>query len=690
MRRTIVSRRAALLAAASTCGGVFLWMHASGAIPAWGSDSTTFPRIEASFALKPTTGNPFDFTENDVQVVFRQPDRRTIQVPAFYDGEDTWRVRLSPRKSGRYVLVKILRNGVEVPVDGVINRAFEATGPSRPGFVRIDPKDPVRFAFDSGDRYYPVGHDVAWSSGPGEDVVDIFPRMQAVGENWARVWMNHWDGKNLDWLREKNDRVPLGTLSLDVARRWDAIVDSAEKNGIYFQMTLQHHGQYSSTVNPNWDENPWSTKNGGFLATPEDFFTSDKAKALTRAKYRYIIARWGYSPSILAWELFNEVEFTDAIRNGKLETVTAWHKEMAEFLRQQDPNKHLITTSSSPEINGLFDAVDYYQAHVYAPDPVTAVAAVPHKYADGKKPAFYGEFGSSGRYEAGNGAFLHTALWTSVMNNPSGAAQYWYWDGVDREKLYGHYRGITSFLAMSGMTSLPGLLPAALTVDSPRVGEVAFAPGKGWATAIRTDFTIPPTGVVEGVADLPSYLQGDANRKMLPEITFQVDYAEDGKFTVSVGEVSKTGGHLAVQVDGAVVAEHAYAGGATISDADSTLAASIPAGKHTVKLINSGADWVTIRRIVLSPYGVTWRCMARASKDHVVAWLSRTSSDAAKANVLVPGLKSGTYQVTWWDTMAGKALREERQGVRGDGTLSLALPTDQTDVAVFIRPAGKG
>src|SRR6266481_9445051 len=120
---------------------------------------------------------------------------------------------------------------------------------------------------------------------------------------------------------------------------------------------------HPSRVDSNWAINPWNAKNGGFLATPEEFFTNPRARALTRAKYRYILARWGYSTHVLAWELFNEVEWTDAIRNQHADTVAAWHREMAAFLRQQDPNRHLITTSSDTKIPGLYEAMDYVQPH---------------------------------------------------------------------------------------------------------------------------------------------------------------------------------------------------------------------------------------------------------------------------------------------------------------------------------------
>ena len=100
-------------------------------------------------------------------------------------------------------------------------------------------------------------------------------------------------------------------------------------------MTLQHHGQYSTTVDPNWPQNPFNTANGGFLSDPKQFFTDTTAKALTKRKYRYIVARWGYSPAVMAWELFNEVQFTDAAQNGQWANVAAWHWQisMAETLR---------------------------------------------------------------------------------------------------------------------------------------------------------------------------------------------------------------------------------------------------------------------------------------------------------------------------------------------------------------------
>ena len=112
--------------------------------------------------------------------------------------------------------------------------------------------------------------------------------MGAAHENWSRVWMDHWDGKNLDWP-PYGATLPPGQLNLTVAQKWDAIVAAAEEAGIHFQMTLQHHGQYSTMVDANWAENPYDLTNNigstnGFMTDPVEFFTNATAIAIDRTQ----------------------------------------------------------------------------------------------------------------------------------------------------------------------------------------------------------------------------------------------------------------------------------------------------------------------------------------------------------------------------------------------------------------------
>ena len=64
-----------------------------------------------------------------------------------------------------------------------------------------------------------------------------------------------------------------GKLSMQTALRLDRYVEIAEQNDIAIQLTLQHHGQFSTTVNPDWNDNPYNIAAGGFLSNPAEFFT---------------------------------------------------------------------------------------------------------------------------------------------------------------------------------------------------------------------------------------------------------------------------------------------------------------------------------------------------------------------------------------------------------------------------------
>ena len=138
--------------------------------------------------------------------------------------------------------------------------------------------------------------------------------MHAAGLNWTRIWSNSWDGKNPYVPQSTATKIPLGTMYEPALDRWDMILNECEKDDIKFQFVLFHHGEFSTTTDPNWREHPWNKANGGFLADPTDFFINPQAKELSKEWFRYAVARWGHSPAIMAWELFNEVQWVDAAK----------------------------------------------------------------------------------------------------------------------------------------------------------------------------------------------------------------------------------------------------------------------------------------------------------------------------------------------------------------------------------------
>ena len=660
----------------------------------------TFPVIEASFALR-VDGNPFDFEQNDVEAELTTPGGGTLTLPAFFDGGDTWRVRHAPTRAGRYGVRRVTLNGKPADARDLRTPGFDvAAGDRGHGFVRLTDSN-MHFVFDDGTPYYPVGYNLAWHHA-GEPkmppLVESLKRMGAARVNWTRIWMNHWDAKNLDWVDQPAGRPgefpqpKLGELSLGVARKWDDLLRAAGDNGVYVQVVLQHHGQYSADVNPNWQINPWNKANGGWLDRAADFFTDAKARDLTKQKYRYILARYGAMPGVMAWELFNEVQFTDGFKSD-LPAVAAWHAEMAGFLRDHDAYRHLITTSSEIDAEGLWPAMDYYQAHVYPPDILTAVAALDARKLD--RAYFYGEIGASasGDDPADVNRTVHQTLWGGVMSGSGGAAQYWYWYLAEPGGALPQYTAVQRFLDLAGLRGRYDLGPIEVAADTGRRADLVFGPGIGWGDSPSRDFVVKPSGVVEGLGGMSAYLQGDNNRALFPQATFAVDFPADGTFAVRFDELSPLGAKLAVTVDGrpaAVVVLDPPAGAAGPSDLRVGVELPLAAGWHAITLRNNGKDWVHIAEVSLSDYAPELAVLAKGDDALAVLWAYRRNPADADAPPLtatltVPGRRPGRYEVTWVDTATGEAASTAAATAGDDGVLTLRTPPIRQDFAAILR-----
>jgi hypothetical protein len=671
----------------------------------------TYPKIETSFKLKDLKGDPFDFEQIAVFVTLSKPDGGKVDVPAFYDGDSTWRMRFTPTTKGRYAVDKVKINKEIAREEKLEPKEWNVNGDPTNGFVRMDRGDKSRFIFDNGTRFYPIGHNQGWRSNGLPDIPEMFEKMSKAGENWSRVWMCNWDGKNLDWSSGEKKIAP-GQIDLEAAKRWDSIVESAEKQQIFFQLVLHHHGQvssktgykYSNNNNAQWETNPWNAKNGGFLNSPEDFFTDPKARRLTKRKLYYILARWGYSPNVLAWELFNEVEGTDA-GHGKLwPDIAMWHREMTLFLRQFDGYHHLITTSAAngvPLESPVWETVDYLQTHLYPPDVLSAAASVP---AEGKakieKPHFIGEYGALDLKDP-EGHALHQGLWASLMRNPSGSAMYWDWDNVEKQNLYSHFRSARDFADAAGLSNQGGLISANLPVETSQKASLRFAPGGGWSSAKQNEFVVGTSGAPPGIDRFPSFLQGQAHRDMMPKpLTLQVNYTTPGRLQITVASVAKSGGTLVLKC-GAKETRKEYPVGKedyAPKGAESTLSLDIPAGAQTITLENPGKDWLVLRSIELTDYAPALAVLARMGKEYAVAWVyHRANLDAPKDATLAPatgkinlqGLKKGKYKALWWNTQEGKSLDTTDFTVENEKQATLlATPPVNRDIALYVTKEG--
>lgn len=411
-----------------------------------------FAKFEVIFSTPASYSNAFDPGDISVDAEFTSPSGIKKVCPAFLysfspaaGAPDEWRVRFSPDEKGPWQW-RIMAATPDTTLESKV-MSFDCIPSERSGPLRVAKADRRFFEHANGAFYYPIGHNVCWNR--IEEYREQFELMARHGENWSRVWVAPWNCE-IEWSPRVGAYRGLGLYNLDHALKLDGIMEAAEQNSLYIQLVLHEHCRLSAKTNPEWQNNPYSAQLGGPCAEPKDFFVNEEARRLARNRLRYIVARWGYSAHLMAWELFNEVDLTDEF---SFERDTPWHKEMAEFLKKTDPHGHMVTTSyvSSPNADTLkLPVFDYTQSHVYAVDLDRMFARLYEPYAALGKPHFIGEFG---RHTADGvdaqdlgGSVIHAGLWAQFMIPSGGNAMSWWWyDHIHPHNLYPIYSALNRF-----------------------------------------------------------------------------------------------------------------------------------------------------------------------------------------------------------------------------------------------------
>ncbi|MFC1800034.1 FlgD immunoglobulin-like domain containing protein, partial [Candidatus Eisenbacteria bacterium] len=334
-------------------------------------------------------------------------------------------------------------------------------------------------------------------------------------------WMtDFYTGQSLEWneLHWTGYFHGIGVYSLECAWKLDYIMELAREKGIYLQLVTQHHGQLNSTfTEAQWDENPYNTANGGMLSSPEQFFTNADAKDLYKRKARYTVARWGYATSILCWELWNEVLYTDNA-GANVSAITDWHEEMAQYIQSIDPWEHMLTTSVSVNPTDAMSAavwslpeIDCTQPHLYVSEITNNIRNKIVSTWTYDKPVIVGEFGIApigNRFSDLDGTHIHNGIWSAAMTM-TGAMTWWWDDYIHPNDLYYHYAGLSSFFQGEDLRD-PTLDVLSLSVD----GANGYGIGAGncayvWVQDPDHVFGGTPGGTLSGVTvDIPGMANG--------------------------------------------------------------------------------------------------------------------------------------------------------------------------------------
>ncbi len=207
-----------------------------------------FAKIELAFEGPRTYANPHDPAEVSAWAEIAVPSGANVMVPAFFfqpfdvkllesggrrldwlypSGHGRWTVRFAPSEVGQHSASVVLRDR-----DGVHRSSpvrFECLPSARKGFLRVSTHDQRYFERTSGEDFFAIGQNVAFL-GPSQymygsaKVDQVFGAIAAQGGNFVRVWVccEDWamaiEARKSAWARSWSWKPPLVPMPGDGAR----------------------------------------------------------------------------------------------------------------------------------------------------------------------------------------------------------------------------------------------------------------------------------------------------------------------------------------------------------------------------------------------------------------------------------------------------------------------------------------
>ena len=441
-------------------------------IPLFGSEMKQYMKSEWNIKLKESWENPYDQNQVALDMIFISPDGKRGVLPCYYvegksGNESLWKARFASKQTGMYKIHFELRRNKKV-VSTTSQQQIISVPTSSKGFLGLN--DKWTFRFDNGELFRAIGENIGWESRNVDDSKYfkslhedkrfnydyMIPKLSESGGNFFRTWMIYWN-LPIDWKKVKNNNRYTATTSFyneSAMQRLDHLVDLCDSLGVYMMLALESHVGY---MGDGWKMNSYNVINGGFAKTPAEFFTNANARLQYKNKLRLMIARYGYSPSIAVWEFFNEVDHVAFDKSFGKEIPSAvisdWHKEMAMYIKENDPYQHLVSTSvSHRDIDGMndIDAIDFNQRHIYG-NAFTIPGVIRDYESKYKKPYVIGECGyhwdwslNFNDYVAEFTQDFRKTLWLGLFSPTPILPMSWWWEFFENNGMMEYFSKVNT------------------------------------------------------------------------------------------------------------------------------------------------------------------------------------------------------------------------------------------------------
>lgn len=389
------------------------------------SEIGAYEKFELSLELQAAYENPYDPEELNLSAVFLSPGGKQWKINGFFDGAG-WLVRFAPNEIGswKYRLSVKDKTGTTISAEA----GFNTVESSNHGWIQLSSSNKRYLEYSDGSTFYGIGAAYPW--GITEDGLND---LADHGANLITYWNGNYDNAGNGGGNNQIESVGSGIGKYDVLKgfRMDELLDWFETRNLYMNFVIWPHDSLADQINgwpAAWKRSAYST-----IGEAKDFYSSEEMWNYQEKLYRYIIARWGYSPHIAAWNLVTEVNGTDGWSFGNSEQANEWITKMQQFFKSNDPYGHPTVGSMAGGAEDYWDhgykTLDIADRENYYDFTYKAIAKdVQTRWQQYEKPLFIGEIAN-----VTDPLLYHNALWTALSNGLASTPIWWAQDKINAE-----------------------------------------------------------------------------------------------------------------------------------------------------------------------------------------------------------------------------------------------------------------
>jgi hypothetical protein len=347
--------------------------------------------------------NPWEQVQTSV--TFAAPSGKTTTVGGFYYAPGFWRARFAPDEIGGWSWTASLTDGSQ---SQHFSGAFNVVESEWPGFVRSNPVNIMRWVFDDGTPYYPIGFGDCVLGLDGGSPLDNLGfdgdvRNANYPEGWRtdiETYLTAYEGAGFNLFRWSVDNCAFG-LYQTIDPSGNAYLQQEGLYGDQLVQSLRRHNFRTYMVIFGFDP-PFP--NGSGNAAQMD--------AIKRY-VKYAVDRYGAYVDF--WELMNEFP------NPPASIDDDWYIQVATYLREVDPYDHPISTSwQRPDLSVIdiisphwYTKENEFESDLATMDQINAARG----HANVTKPIIFGEQGNSEQnWDERSALRMRIRSWTAFFN----------------------------------------------------------------------------------------------------------------------------------------------------------------------------------------------------------------------------------------------------------------------------------